>query len=126
MSQHRPAVGDLLIAVQQFIIECTPALEGQLRYHALSSVYLLGICERELRLGPAHASAEAGQLSQFLGRSGTQQELLAELCNQIRAGTHDTAWQALLDMVLTQVTNDVRIVKPAHLAPEYRAEPAPD
>ncbi len=126
MSQHHPSVGDLLIAVQQFITECTPALEGQLRYHALSSVYLLGICERELRLGPVYERAEAAQLSQFLGQSGTHQELLAELCTQIRAGTHDAAWQGLLDMVLAQVTNDVRIVKPAHLAPEHRAEPASD
>lgn len=120
MSQYNPSVGDLLTAVQRFVAECTPTLEGQLRYHALSSAYLLGICERELRLGPAYERAEAAQLSQFLGRSGTHQELRAELCTEIRAGTHDAAWQALLDMVLAQVTNDVHIVKPAHLAPEHR------
>ncbi|MFM9885752.1 MAG: DUF6285 domain-containing protein [Burkholderiales bacterium] len=125
MSQNRPSVGDLLIAVQKFITECIPVLEGQARYHALSSAYLLGICERELRLGPDYDRAEAKTLSQFLGQAGTNAALRDALCAQIRAGTHDAAWQGLVDMVLAQIANDVRIVKPDHLAPEHRGDGAP-
>ena len=50
MSQYRPSIGDLLITVQQLLNECGPKLRGEGRYHALVGSYLLGICERELRL----------------------------------------------------------------------------
>ncbi len=121
MSQYRPSINELLLAVLQFVTECTSELQGQTRFHALSSSYVLGICERELRLGPIYEREERERLSQFLQASGTLDQLRDSLCTQIRAGVHDSASDALLRMLLAMAVNDVRIVKPEHLAPDHRA-----
>ncbi len=122
MSQRSPSINELLLAVQSFVKECTPMLEGQARYRALSASYVLGVCERELRLGQTFEHAEVADLTALVGHSGTAAQLRAELCAQIRAGKHDENWQQVLNSVLEHVANEVRIVKPEHLAEHYRGD----
>jgi hypothetical protein len=120
MSQDRPSINDILLTVKQFLDNLGPKLEGESKYHAQVSSYLLGICERELRLAVGFDADERGHLSAFLGSDGSLGELTATLCENIRSGKYDARWDEVLDLVLAQTIDKVKIVRPGHLAPMHR------
>ena len=121
MSQDRPDLADLLATVQDFIDRITPKLEGEDRYHAQVSAYLLAICGREVQLGAPIAAAEQPRLTAFLGHDGAWPDLLRELSREIRAGGCDARWDGTLDLVLRQIIDKVSVVRPDHLAQEHRS-----
>ncbi len=120
MSQDRPSINDILLTVKQFLDDLGPKLEGESKYHAQVSSYLLGICERELRLAVGFDTDEHGHLSTFLGTEGSLGDLTATLCAGIRGGKYDARWDEVLDLVLQQTVDKVKIVKPGHLSPMHR------
>ncbi len=120
MSQDRPSINDLLLTVQKFLDDTGPTLSGEAKYHAQVSSYLLGICERELRLAGDFDRKEAGALQAFLKSDAPLSEATEMLCKNIRAGQYDGNWDALLDLVLTQTIDKVKVVRPGHLAPMHR------
>ena len=115
MSQDRPSAPELIRTVRDFLAELRPKLEGAEQYKALVASYVLGIVEREITLAPALDQQERDELAAFLNASGTLPELQRKLSENIRAGRHDDDWQRVLDLVLTQVVNKVRVVKPESL-----------
>jgi len=120
MSQDRPSINDILLTVQKFLDDVGPKLEGESKYHAQVSSYLLGICERELRLAGDFDRKEAAALSAFLGSNASLDAMTAELCRNIRAGKYDGNWDQVLKMVLERTIDKVKVVKPRHLAPAHR------
>jgi hypothetical protein len=120
MSQDRPSINDILLTVQKFLDDAGPKLEGEAKYHAQVSSYLLGICERELRLAGDFDREEAAALTAFLGHSGSLPDMTAEFCRNIRAGKYDGDWDRVLSMVLKQTIDKVKVVRPGHLAPMHR------
>ena len=120
MSQDRPSINDLLLTVQKFLDDTGPTLTGEAKYHAQVSSYLLGICERELRLAGDFDRTEAAALQAFLKSDAPLPEATETLCKNIRAGKYDGNWDALLDLVLAQTIDKVKIVRPGHLAPMHR------
>jgi hypothetical protein len=120
MSQDRPSINDILLTVKTFLDDLGPTLSGEAKYHAQVSSYLLGICEREITLGAGYDAVERERLSAFLGRDGSLDDLTGQLCAGIRAGAFDDQWDALLDLVLEQTIDKVRIVKPGHLDAMHR------
>jgi hypothetical protein len=120
MSQDRPSINDILLTVQKFLDDTGPKLSGEAKYHAQVSSYLLGICERELRLAGDFDRKEAAALSDFLGSRQSLAEMTAALCENIRAGKYDGDWDRVLDMVLEQTIDKVKVTKPGHLAPMHR------
>jgi len=120
MSQDRPSINDILLTVQKFLDDTGPKLTGEAKYHAQVSSYLLGICERELRLAGDFDRKEAAQLSEFLGSGKPLGEMTGALCENIRAGKYDNSWDQVLKLVLEQTIDKVRVVKPGHLAPMHR------
>ncbi len=120
MSQDRPSINDLLLTVQKFLDDTGPTLSGEAKYHAQVSSYLLSICERELRLAGDFDRKEAAALQAFLGSDAPLPEATETLCKNIRAGQYDGNWDALLDLVLTQTIDKVKVVRPGHLAPMHR------
>jgi hypothetical protein len=120
MSQDRPSINDILLTVQKFLDDTGPKMEGEAKYHAQVSSYLLGICERELRLGAAFDKEERTRLAAFVGKDGSLAELTTELCARIRNGTYDDRWDEALGLVLQETIDKVRIVRPGVLAPEHR------
>jgi hypothetical protein len=120
MSQDRPSINDLLLTVKQFLDDTGPKMEGEAKYHAQVSSYLLGICERELRLGEGFDNEERRRLAAFLGKDGSLTDLTAELCARIRSGGYDARWDEALELVLQDTIDKVRIVRPGVLAPEHR------
>jgi hypothetical protein len=124
MSQDRPSINDILLTVQKFLDDNGPKLTGEAKYHAQVSSYLLGICERELRLADGFDAVERDRLARFLGRDGGLAELTDGLCADIRSGALDARWDETLDLVLRSTIDKVRIVRPGHLDPMHRAAPA--
>ena len=120
MSQDRPSINDLLLTVKQFLDDSGPKMEGEAKYHAQVSSYLLGICERELRLAEAFDKQERRRLAAFLGMDGSLTDLATELCARIRNGAYDHRWDEALELVLQDTIDKVRIVRPGVLAPEHR------
>jgi hypothetical protein len=105
--------------VREFLNVAANELTGHSRFLAKSSVYVLGICERELRDGPVTSQAEQEQLTALVGADGTPAQLRNALSGQIRSGTHDDRWEALVAGLLAANIHEVRIVKASHLAPEH-------
>jgi hypothetical protein len=120
MSQDRPSINDILLTVQKFLDDTGPKLQGEAKYHAQVSSYLLGICERELRLAGDFDRKEAAALSEFLGSGAPLDAMTGALCEGIRAGKYDGDWDRVLNMVLEQTIDKVKVVKPGHLAPMHR------
>jgi hypothetical protein len=120
MSQDRPSINDLLLTVQKFLDDTGPTLSGEAKYHAQVSSYLLGICERELRLAGDYDRKEAAALSAFLKSQAPLPVLTEALCTKIRAGACDAQWDEVLNLVLTQTIDKVKVVRPGHLAPMHR------
>ena len=120
MSQDRPSINDILLTVQKFLDDTGPKLQGEAKYHAQVSSYLLGICERELRLAGDFDRKEAAQLTDFLGSNKPLDTMTGALCENIRAGKYDKDWDRVLNMVLEQTIDKVKVVKPGHLAPVHR------
>ncbi|MDB5396152.1 MAG: hypothetical protein JWM91_3658 [Rhodospirillales bacterium] len=120
MSQDRPSINDILLTVQKFLDDTGPKLEGEAKYHAQVSSYLLGICERELRLAGDFDRKEAVQLADFLGSGAPLDAMTAEFCANIRAGKYDKNWDQTLELILAQTIDKVKVVKPGHLALMHR------
>ena len=125
MSQSRPTVNELLEAVRKFISDAASELSGQSRFNALSSAYVLAICERELRLGERHDASERERWSHILGDEADLASLRTKLCQRIRQGSFDQDEERLLKALLDTAVDEVRIVKPDHLAPEHRSDSHP-
>lgn len=124
MSQDRPSINDLLLTVQKFLDDVGPTLSGEAKYHAQVSSYLLGICERELRLAAGYDAKEAAALAAFLGRQGSLPELTEVLAQEIRAGKLDARWDETLELVLAATVDKVKVVRPGVLAPMHRDSPS--
>ena len=120
MSQDRPSINDLLLTVQKFLDDVGPTLAGEAKYHAQVSSYLLGICERELRLAGNYDRKEREALSAFLGRDGSLAELTQALSADIKSGKLDDCWDKTLELVLASTIDKVKVVRPGVLAPIHR------
>jgi hypothetical protein len=96
-----PSAAELAEAVREWLEgDVAAGTEGRLRFHARVAANVMGILERELRLGPAHAAAHAARL----GRLGVPDD--AALAAAIRAGDLDVdddrrilteVWSAAID-----------------------------
>jgi Domain of unknown function (DUF6285) len=88
----------LIEAVQLFLAELEPDLSGRRAFHAKVAQNALSIVARELAQRP-HQKEQA-LLAGVLGRDGPLDELRADLCGQLRAGTKGEATEGLIDALL--------------------------
>ena len=116
--QPRPRADELLATVAEVLErDLVPALSGPAQHHARVAASLVGIVERELRLGPAAADREVEVLQGLLGSSdGDLLALRTRLAAELRAGFADDpgrdaqVWPALMELVRA----DLSISKPGH------------
>ena len=116
--QPRPTAHELLAIVAEVLErDLVPALTGPAQHHARVAASLVGIVERELRLGPAAADHETIVLRQLIGEeSDDLLELRTRLAHDLRGGLADDParageiWPALMEFVRA----DLSIVKPGH------------
>jgi hypothetical protein len=120
MSPQQPSISDLLLAVKEFLESLPKDIDKPLRFQALSSAYVLGVCRRELELGGRFSEIERDIYRKSLNTPISPELLKSHLCDQIRQGEFDKQFDTLTRDLLEIAVNDVRIVKPEHLAAEHR------
>ena len=116
--QPRPRADELLATVAEVLErDLVPALSGPAQHHARVAASLVGIVERELRLGPSAAAREVEVLQGLLdSEDGDLLALRTRLASELRAGFADDAardaqvWPALMELV----SADLSICKPGH------------
>lgn len=117
--QPPPTAADLLAVVGEVLAdEIVPALRGPAQHHARVAASLVGIVERELRLGPSADEAERRALTELLDADDTDDlaALRADIAARLRSGLADdpataaSVWQVLMDSVRA----DLQICKPGH------------
>ncbi len=122
MAHDWPSLPELINTVREYIDDLTPRLQGMDRYHALCSLQLLDVVQRELHEWTPRETADDIRL-RALGELGTdvpRDELTARLSAQIHAGKFDQRMAELESAMLEHVMAKVRVTKPGYLAPEHR------
>jgi hypothetical protein len=116
--QQPPTAAQLLATVADVLEhEIVPALRGPAQHHARVAASIVGIVERELRLGADAAARERAALARLLDDDGA--DLLAlrrELAARLHAGVADdpSAAEATWRVLIDAVRDDLAIAKPGH------------
>jgi hypothetical protein len=116
MAQYQPDLNDLLHTVRAFLEDVGPRLGEGDRYQARVAAFLVGVAERELAGGEAADRAFEARLGALLGFPGDIANLTGRLCEAIRSGELDGRWDETVALVLGDVVDKVKIVRPDHLA----------
>ena len=104
-----PDPRQLVEAVREFLqAEVLPGAEGGTRFHTLVAVNVLGMVERELELGPAHARAHAERLA---GLGCTDD---ADLAAAIRTGALDDRYDELKAALTAAVLDKLAVGHPGY------------
>ncbi|MCP3991610.1 MAG: phosphotransferase family protein [Actinomycetia bacterium] len=113
----RPDVLELVETVRQFLGEdVMGAVDGQLSFHVRVAMNALAIAERELRLGPAHAAAQAVRLAKF----GCTND--AELGARIRSGQLDDRADEVAVALQELVWDKISVMNPKYTNPYTPAD----
>ncbi len=116
MPQHRPDLAEILRTVRELTVELAPQVDAKGKYDLRVAAYLLVMAEREVALAPALDRKHHAQLEKLLGHPATDGELSARL----RAGELDDRFDDVLAVLLDQVADSVRVVKPSQLDPIHQ------
>ena len=105
----QPDAHTLLEAVREFLAtEVEPTTEGRLRFHLKVAANVLGIVDRELRLGEEQASRHAERLE----RLGFADD--AELARAIRSGALDDRLAMLEPELRAMVADKLAVARPGY------------
>ena len=116
MAQDNPNVMELVQTVREFIEEVMPKLDGQDRYHALCSIFLLEIVERELSIDwQPLETADDRRLKALLGDEIPKDEILSSLSKAIREGRFKDRESELFDTLLRHVEAKIAVTKPSYI-----------
>ena len=116
MAQDNPNLIELIETVREFIDEIMLKLDGQDRYHALCSVFLLDIVARELASEwRAVETPDDQRLISLLGEEVPQTEILQRLSEAIRDGRFKERESELFETLLRHVETKIAITKPSYL-----------
>lgn len=115
MLQDTPDITELLATVHEFIDGITDKLDGQDKYFALCSMFLLEIVQRELKDWRPELTDDDEQLMTFTTGIDNPNQALANLSKMIRGGELDDRMDELLPMLIQHVKAKVAVTKPEYL-----------
>ncbi|MFP6781566.1 MAG: DUF6285 domain-containing protein [Gammaproteobacteria bacterium] len=116
MAHDQPDIGELILTVQEFLSQLTKKLDGQDRYYALCSSYLLEIVQRELtQWAPVETDDDKRLRSILSDNELPRSELPRALSEAIREGQFDDQMDAMLAHLIDHVTSKVEVTKPSYL-----------
>ena len=105
-----PDAAALVEAVREFLErDVMKATEGRVRFHTRVAINVLGMVEREIKLGKEQAAAHADGLS----RLGVGSE--AELAAAIRSGALDGRLDEVREFVTETVRQKLLVANPKYL-----------
>ncbi len=112
----RPSVDELVEAVREWLErDVISTTDGRLRFHARVAANMLGMVERELRLGPAQAEAHRARLAQL----GVADD--AELTTAIRERRFDDRADELRALLRQSVVDKLSVANPKYLGADDRS-----
>jgi len=110
--QPRPDPENLLRTVADYLADLQGRVDGGDRHQLRVAVHLLGIAERQLRLGAEIDRREQRALASVLDMDGSLHDLNRELCRRIRAGAFDDRLDEVLAVIADGVEDQLRIAAP--------------
>jgi hypothetical protein len=119
--QDEPTPTELIKAVADFLRnELTPAIGGHSAFKLRVAINALDLVTRQLTLETSSDSAEAGRLSQLLGRQGALEELNRALASKIASGEADQRTPGLAEHLWQTTMDKLAVDQPNYAA--YRRE----
>ncbi|MGR9091496.1 MAG: DUF6285 domain-containing protein [Gammaproteobacteria bacterium] len=116
MAHDLPDLPELVRTSRDFIARVTPKLDGEDRYHALCSTFLLEIVLRELEQWAPQATEDDERLRALLDDPDHPLDsLTADLSAAVRSGAFDDRMPELLTALIAHVESKVAVTKPAFL-----------
>jgi hypothetical protein len=115
--QDRPTAAELVEAVREYLerdVMGRDELPGRVAFHARVAANVLGIVERELRLGSELDAAERDRLAALLGHDGDLDDLTAELAHRIREGSLDDRRAAVVEHLRASVQAKLAVANPRY------------
>lgn len=109
-----PRTEELAESVRLWIDEIRPTLDPRNAFLARVAANAMATIARELTQGPAAHAEAAARMSEVLGRSGSYDELNAELCERIRAGELTVESPGLLLALQVMAKNQLAIDQPSY------------
>ena len=106
----RPTSAELVEAVREFLErDVMAATEGRVQFHTRVAMNVLGMVQREIELGPAHAAAHRARLDAL----GFDDE--AALAAAIRNGEVDDRYHEIKAAVYDTVVDKLTVANPKYL-----------
>lgn len=122
---EQPTPAEILATVATFLREtAVPQLAGHSSFTARVAANAVDLVRREIELRPTFDQQEQERLQALLGRSGTLDELNAELAGAIRSNGIATDTPALLQHLWRTTLDKLAIDQPSYAS--YRASLAQD
>jgi hypothetical protein len=119
--QDEPTPTELIKAVADFLRnELTPAIGGHSAFKLRVAINALDLVTRQLALEASSDAAEAGRLSQLLGRQGALEELNRVLAGKIARGEADLQTPGLVEHLWQTTMDKLAVDQPNYAA--YRRE----
>jgi hypothetical protein len=119
--QDEPTPTELIKAVADFLRnELTPAIGGHSAFKLRVAINALDLVTRQLALEASSDAAEAGRLSQLLGRQGALEELNRVLAGKIARGEADLRTPGLVEHLWQTTMDKLAVDQPNYAA--YRRE----
>jgi hypothetical protein len=119
--QDEPTPSELIKAVADFLRnDITPEIGGHTAFKMRVAINALDLVTRQLALEDSSDAAEAGRLSQLLGRQGSLEELNRVLAGKIASGEADLQTPGLAEHLWQTTMDKLAVDQPNYAA--YRRE----
>ncbi|MFV8834896.1 DUF6285 domain-containing protein [Aquisalimonas sp.] len=115
--REQPGAEDLIAGVIEFLEnDVVPATEGRLAFHTRVAARALAIVRREIEHGLTAELEERVKLEALLGRRGTNNTLVEQLCERIADGRIPLDSGSLQDYLWASTLNAMAVDQPNYSA----------
>ena len=115
MAQDTPNISEHINTVHEYIEGISLKLDGQDKYFALCSMFLLEIVQRELPHWRPCVTEDDERLMSLLSEPCEESEVIGLLCEMISNGEFDDRLNEVLPVLIKHVEAKVAITNPAYL-----------
>lgn len=120
MSHDRPSLPEILKSVRELLDAIGPKVAPEVRHDVRIGAFLLGIAEREVVSGAALDARAEKDLAAFLDEDAPRGELEKRLAARLRGGELDDRLEDVLALLLPQIADKARIVRPSAVDEMHR------
>ena len=120
MSRDRPGLPEILKSVRELLDAIGPKVAPEVRHDVRVAAFLMGIAEREVASGAAFDVRAKTELAGFLAEDAPLGDLEKTLAAKLRSGELDGRLDDVLALLLPQIADKARIVRPTAVEEMHR------